>query len=160
MNRLRLEIEPWRDAMLKVSGVLDETVGGKTVDLNDQHNRRRTLYGTIQRRDPNKMLQVNDFPDPTAHCPARAETITPLQMLFTLNGPLLEAQAANLARRILREAAQDSARQITLAYRLLFQRMPTDQERKLGLRFLAGHENGLPLYTQALLGSNEFLYLD
>ena len=33
MNRRRLEVEPWRDAMLAVSGKLDRTVGGPPTDL-------------------------------------------------------------------------------------------------------------------------------
>ncbi len=159
MNRLRLEVESWRDTMLKVSGTLDETIGGKAGNLTDNKNSRRTLYGKIHRRDLDQMLRVNDFPDPASHSPTRDETITPLQLLFTLNGPLLETQAANLAERIEKEAEKPDE-QINFAYRLLFQRSPSEKEQKLGLSFLTSRENSLPLYAQALLGSNEFLYLD
>ena len=161
MNRRKLEIESWRDSMLKVSGTLDETIGGRALDLNSPENKRRTIYGKIQRRDLNKMLQVNDFPDPTAHSPARAETITPLQMLFALNGPLLEKQAENLAKRIEEETGEKSE-QIDLAYRLTFQRQPTPWEWDLGMKFLKSSEteSALPRYAQALLSSNEFLYVD
>jgi len=159
MNRLRLEVESWRDTILKVSGTLNETVGGQAGDLDDTKNGRRTLYGKIHRRDLNKMLRVNDFPDPASHSPVRSETITPLQLLFTLNGPLLETQAAHLAKRIEKEAKKPDE-QINFAYRLLFQRSPSEKEQKLGVSFLTSRENSLPLYAQALLGSNEFLYLD
>src|SRR5207245_9639853 len=32
MNRRRLEVEPWRDAMLAVAGTLDRTAGGPSAD--------------------------------------------------------------------------------------------------------------------------------
>ena len=43
MNRHRLEVESWRDAMLAVSGNLDPALGGPSTDLNKADNRRRTL---------------------------------------------------------------------------------------------------------------------
>ena len=115
----------------------------------------------IKRRDLNKMLQVNDFPDPTAHSPGRAETTTPLQMLFALNGSLLETQADHLAKRIAESATSPSDR-IDLAYDFLFQRKPTPWEWDLGMKFVQSQEkeDAWPLYAQALLGSNEFLYVD
>jgi hypothetical protein len=155
MLRRKLDIESWRDAMLAVSGSLDHKFGGPAVDLGAADNRRRTIYGRIHRRELDKMLQVHDFPDPAAHSPARAETTTPLQSLFALNGPLVIAQAERLAARV--EKADDP---IGEAYALLFQRQPTAGERQLGERFLAGEPGAWPLYAQALLASNEFLYVD
>ncbi|HEY3789719.1 MAG TPA: PSD1 and planctomycete cytochrome C domain-containing protein, partial [Urbifossiella sp.] len=45
MNRCRLEVESWRDAMLAVNGTLRREVGGPAQELTDASNRRRTLYG-------------------------------------------------------------------------------------------------------------------
>jgi hypothetical protein len=42
MNRRRLEVEPWRDAMLAVTGELDRTIGGPPLDLASGGNHRRT----------------------------------------------------------------------------------------------------------------------
>ncbi len=153
MTRQRLDIESWRDSVLAVAGTLDPEIGGEPLDLDDAGNNRRTLYGKINRRDVNKMLQVHDFPDPAAHSPKRANTISPLQSLFAINGPLVLAQAGALAQRI--ESDDDV---IGRAYELLFQRQPSDTERKVGTGFLK--EAPLVEYARALLASNEFLFVD
>src|SRR5206468_2298967 len=88
MNRRRLDVEAWRDAMLAVTGTLSAEVGGPPLDLGDPKNHRRTLYGTVKRRELNDLLRLHDFPDPTGHSPGRVPTTTPLQQLFTLNSPL------------------------------------------------------------------------
>ncbi|MDF1816796.1 MAG: DUF1549 and DUF1553 domain-containing protein [Verrucomicrobiales bacterium] len=152
MPRRRLDIEAWRDAMLYVSGELDLRTGGAGQDLDDSKNVRRTLYGKIHRRDLNKMLQVHDFPDPAAHHPSREETISPLQMLFALNSPLVHARASALATRF------PSADRITTIYQTLFQRNPTATERELGETYST--ETDPANYAALLLVSNEFLYID
>ena len=40
--------------------MLDPRVGGRSQELNDPQNRRRTLYGTVTRRDLNDMLRLDD----------------------------------------------------------------------------------------------------
>jgi mono/diheme cytochrome c family protein len=165
MNRRRLDIESWRDAMLFVSGRLDGTLGGPSQSLAKVDNSRRTLYGTINRRDIPAILQMHDFPDPTAHSPRRLDTTTPLQGLFVLNSPLMAAQSAALAGRIRTETPADVAAQIQTAYRLLFNRAPTDEETALGKQFLDPESKGptekaWTLYAQVLLGSNEFQFVD
>ncbi len=153
MNRKRLDIESWRDSILAVSGTLDKTIGGAPGDLDDRENYRRTIYGKINRRDMNKMLQVHDFPDPAAHNPKRTETISPLQSLFALNGPLLQQQAGKLVERI-----EDTGDPIANAYSLLFQRKPSALEREAATLFLKGEP--LEEYVRVLLASNEFLFID
>src|SRR5262249_42871156 len=53
MNRRRLEVEAWRDAMLAAAGTLDHTLGGPSTALNSPDNRRRTFYGGVSRHDLN-----------------------------------------------------------------------------------------------------------
>jgi hypothetical protein len=158
MPRRRLDVEVWRDAMLAATGELDTSVGGAPGDLESNSFVRRTLYGKVHRRDINKMLRLHDFPDPTAHSPARPETSTPLQQLFSLNSPFVIERSKALANR-LTGAESKAEGQIDLAYRILFQREPTPDERSIGLEFLSSGEP-LELYTQVLLTGNEFLYLD
>ena len=158
MSRQRLDVEAWRDAMLSVSAVLDEELGGKPVDLNDAANVRRTLYGKIHRRDLNIMLQVHDFPDPAAHSPVRTNTITPLQMLFALNGPLLKKQATEFAKRIESEEGATKSERITRTYDLMFQRAPNEREVVLAEAFL--DSASLAEYARVLFAGNEFLYID
>jgi len=167
MNRRRLDIESWRDAMLSVSGLLDRSVGGPAAELSDLGHCRRTLYGSVKRSDLDDMLRLNDFPDPTAHSPGRDITTTPLQQLFALNSPFIERQSAALLSRLEREASEEITDRIELAYRLLFSRSPTPQQLQLAADFLTANcPNQSPTaeawrhYLQALLVSNEFMFID
>ncbi|MEX2580531.1 MAG: DUF1549 and DUF1553 domain-containing protein [Verrucomicrobiales bacterium] len=159
MSRRRLDVESWRDSLLFASGSLDPAIGGKPADLASAENRRRTLYGKVQRRDLDSMLRLHDFPDPTAHSPKRPETTTPLQALFSLNSPFFQARAAELADD-LRRAGSDVDARIDRAYSRLFQREPTPAEARLARDLVDGDEDGWSLFAHALLASNEFLFVD
>jgi hypothetical protein len=161
MNRRRLEVEAWRDAMLAVTGELSPALGGPAVDLNNPRNNRRTLYGVVKRRELNDLLRLHDFPDPTTHCPGRIATTTPLQQLYTLNSPFVQQQATALARRLEREAPTTEAR-VQRAYRLLYGRPATEGQVKLAVAFLGEKPTAAAWqqYAQVLLGSNEFLFVD
>jgi hypothetical protein len=161
MNRRRLDVEAWRDTMLHASDQLDLTLGGEPQDLDAKDNRRRTLYGAIHRREPNQFLRIHDFPDPTAHAPTRPQTITPLQQLFTLNGPFIHRQAEALAANLMKQKGTET--RITAAHQKLFQRPPRKTELKIAIAFLAGNENDAAAWTQyahALLAGNEFLFVE
>lgn len=167
MNRRRLEVEAWRDAMLAVTGTLSLEQGGPPTELGDSKNRRRTIYGIVKRRELSDLLRLNDFPDPTTHSPARVPTITPLQQLFTLNSPFLQQQAAALTRRLKADTPSSEETRIRRAYQLLFGRPVTDSKVKLAIEFLTGGKPDQPAseaqweqYAQVLLGSNEFLFVD
>jgi hypothetical protein len=167
MNRRRLEIEAWRDAMLAVAGTLQRHVGGPPLDLGQPGNQRRTLYGTIKRRELHDLLRLHDVPDATMHSPSRNQTTTPLQQLFTLNSPFLQRQAPALVRRLEKEAPDSDEQRVQQLYRLLFGRPATAAQVKLALAFLADGPDSTPAraerwqqYAQALLGSNEFLFVD
>jgi hypothetical protein len=163
MNRRRLEVEAWRDAMLAVAGNLSLKRGGPSRELSEPGNRRRTLYGTVKRRELADVLRLHDFPDPTAHSPARVPTTTPLQQLFTLNSPFIRRQAAALARRLKAEVPGGGETRVGRAYRLLYGRPPTAEEVNLAVAFLSegqGSDAAWEQYAQVLLGSNEFLFVD
>jgi hypothetical protein len=166
MNRRRLEVEAWRDAMLAVTGALRLEPGGPPMDLGDSRNQRRTLYGTVKRRELSDLLRLNDFPDPTAHSPARLPTTTPLQQLFVLNSPFIEQQAAALVSRLKRDAPCRTEEKIHRAYLLLYGRAPTERQTDLAIDFLTqGRREKITdamwqQYAQALLASNEFLFID
>ena len=167
MNRKRLEIEAWRDTVLAACGELDAKLGGPSVVLTSPDNRRRTLYGKIDRSDVDDMLRLFDFPDTGSHSPTRIPTTTALQQLFVLNSPFVAARAETLAKQFLAAHPTDPAAIVSLAYRRLFARAPHPKELQLGLMFLtAGKPDVKPEpdvvreYAQALLGSNEFLFVD
>lgn len=163
MNRRRLEIEMWRDAMLQAAGRLDRTVGGAPGDLGGLENVRRTIYGEIDRRDVEPLLRLYDFPDPDVHSPKRVSTISPLQQLFVLNGEFMRKQSEEMVKRL--EAAENTVEaRIQLAYRHLFAREATPEEIATGVEFLStSGEDQAELwnqYAQVLLGSNEFQFVD
>jgi len=163
MNRRRLEVEAWRDAMLAVSGKLEQTVGGPSFNLADAANRRRTLYGSVSRHELNPLLRLFDFPDPNLTSGGRTETTVPLQQLFVLNSDFMVGNAKALANR-LSAAAPDDLGRIRHAFALLYGRPATDREAQLGLSFLAAAVPGglsrWEQYAQVLLSTNEFLYVD
>jgi mono/diheme cytochrome c family protein len=162
MNRRRLEVEAWRDAMLAVNGTLRTELGGPPQELTDANNRRRTLYGLVRRRDLTDLLRLHDFPDPLAHSATRIPTTTPLQQLFALNGPLLRQEAAALAKRLEADSPAGGEPRVRRAYDLLFNRAPTDREVKLALAYLGEKPDAAAWsrYAHVLLGSNEFLFID
>jgi hypothetical protein len=130
--------------------------------LEEMTNCRRTVYGRVDRYDLDDMLRLHDFPDPLAHSPGREPTTTAVQQLFVLNSPLLQTQAKALAERIQAERPNGVPSQIQRAYRLLFGRGATEAELQLGSEFLG--KTPTPeiwqQYAQALLASNEFLFVD
>ncbi|HLK55581.1 MAG TPA: PSD1 and planctomycete cytochrome C domain-containing protein [Chthonomonadaceae bacterium] len=181
MPRRRLEIEAWRDAMLAVSNKLDETLGGPSLSLTEPGNCRRTFYAAVSRHDLDAMLRLFDFPDPNVTSDARTATTVPLQQLFVLNSEFMIRQAKAFAARINAIPGEADAARIREAYLLAYGRPPTEKEISLGLTFLQGsksyasappatgpHPAGESApklsrweqYAQALLSSNEFLYVD
>jgi hypothetical protein len=165
-NRRRLDIEALRDSLLAIAGKLDLTMGGPPVPWGPD-NVRRTVYGPVSRFRLERMLSLFDFPDPTITCEHRVTTNVPLQRLFFLNSDLVAGAADGFARRVARDAGEDPADRIATAYRLLFARRPTPTEMNAGLRFIAGggpdsagEQPAWVEYTQVLLGSNEFSFVD
>ena len=165
MVDMRAPPEQLLSTMLAATGELDSTIGGPSLSLTDTANHRRTLYGTIHRREMSTMLLTHDFPDPTAHSPRRQSTTTALQGLYALNGPLFLNRSESLAKRLAADVAGDDAERIQLAYRLLYAREPTSRETEIGLAYLGdstGAERAAAWtqYAHVLLASNEFLFVD
>jgi hypothetical protein len=157
-NRHRLDAESLRDSLLYVSGKLDLKEGGPAVRL-DKENNRRTVYAYISRRQLDPMLALFDFPNPNSTSEQRMETTVPLQKLFFMNSPFVIEQATALAARVAASASTDDQR-IRATYRLVLQRDPTPEERKLAHEFIGGNANPWAEYTQVLISSNEFTYLN
>jgi hypothetical protein len=163
MERRRLGIEAWRDAVLAVSGTLTQE-GGASQNLDAPDNHKRTLYAQISRRELNKTLMLFDYPDANVHAARRSTSITPTQKLFVLNSPFVIDQSRRLAGRLQQTAGDDVAR-IRHAYELLFAREPQPDELAIALEFLnqpATHSamTAWEQFAQALLASNEMLYVD
>lgn len=170
MNRRRLQVEAWRDALLAVSGRLDSKLEGPSTNLADQNNNRRTIYAFISRHELNNMLRLFDFPDANITASTRTETTVPQQQLFVLNSPFMIEQSKAFAKRLMDEAGEDIEARIRYAFELAYGRPVSEREMLLAKNYLAGEDdeaernlNGLTRwerYAQVLLGSNEFMYLD
>jgi hypothetical protein len=166
MSRRRLDIEAWRDSLLAAGGNLDRQLGGPPVALAAESNHRRTLYAKIDRSSVDDVLRLFDFPDPAAHSPDRQPTTSALQQLFVLNSPFMHQQAQSLAELLLAGGATKSEAIVQRAYRRLLTREPGPMELELGVEFLGAQDSGtinvqrVEEYAQALLGSNEFLFVD
>ena len=166
MNRRRLDIEAWRDSMLFASGELDTTLGGPSLQLGDQKNKRRTIYGFVSRHRLDELLRLFDFPDPNITSATRAVTTVPLQQLFVLNSDFMAQRARALAARIEKEASQDLDLRLAYAFELLYQRPATPADIALGKTFLESSDaeksklTPWQQYVLALLAANEFMYVD
>jgi hypothetical protein len=161
MNRKRLSVEQWRDAILAVTGRLEHHVGGRSIVPSDPAARRRTVYAARSRYDLNRMLALFDFPDANIHAPRRNETTTPLQKMFVLNSPFMAEQAAALAERVTAEEPASTEKRIRRLYELLYARAPLDSEARVGLEFLDNADAcRLAEYAHVLLAANEMLVID
>ena len=166
MNRRRLTVEQWRDAALLVTGELEPGGGGggRSMELDDPKNLRRTVYGRVSRLKLNDLLMQFDYPDANVHAEQRAVTTTPIQKLFILNSPFVLGRAKTLAARLAVDEPSDDGARVTRAYRLLFGRDPQKAELAMAMQFLAeptrSSMSRWEQYAQVLLASDEMLYVD
>ena len=159
-NPRRLDVESLRDSMLYVSGLLDLTPGGPPEAIDDLCNTRRTVYGYVSRRRLDTTFGLFDFPNPNVTSPRRIPTSTPLQGLFFLNSEFVMEQARSLAWRLREERSNNDTAKIRRMYRLLFSRRPTKEELRMGRGFVKADAKGWRQYTQVLLSSDEFRYVN
>lgn len=182
----RLEAEIVRDAMLTVSGRLDEKLYGPSVGvyitpfmegrgkpqsgpLDGQG--RRSIYLQVRRNFLNPMFQAFDYPTPFTSVGRRSISNVPQQALALMNGPLPAELAKQWANATLSDPAltSDQARMKRL-YRAAFAREPSAQELAEGQAFLAEQEKlyestapGDPRawadYCQVLMNTKEFIFI-
>lgn len=161
MNPRRLDIESYRDSILRSAGTLNETMYGPSEDLDRQGSVRRTVYGRVSRVRLANLLRLYDFPDPTQTSPGRDLTTTSLQQLFVMNSAFIQAQAVALAKNAAAEAGKtdaqpDQTASVRELYRRVLAREPGAKELDLAAAYL---KNGsLEQYAQVLLSTNEEIF--
>jgi len=178
-NLRRIEAEVVRDSVLAASGQLDPTPGGKPVMLTTPANglsrikpgpmptsvNRRSVYLLARRVYPLRFLELFDSPVVPVNCTKRPQSATVLQSLALLNSQFVVDQAAAMADRVRRRAADDAAAQISWAFRLSLSREPAPAELATCRQFLvdqaadAAGNDSLRDLCQMLLCTNEFLYV-
>ncbi len=160
-NVRRLEFEPLRDSILYLGGQLDLTVGGHPIDLSEgTHmtqkrfqaimNRygkfnlptapRRTIYGYVDRADLVEVLNTFDFASPDLPMGKRYETTVPQQALFLMNSPLVIEQVRNVVNRPQFKKRQSDEDRIRYLYQLFFQRLPLEEEVRVGKEFVTAYQ--------------------
>ncbi len=137
-NIRRMDFEEIRDSLLAIGGNLDETVGGKPVNLGSYpYSTRRTIYGFIDRRNLPELYNQFDFANPDIETGKRYETIVPQQSLFLMNSPLVIEQARSLVGRPDFKSLTTDEERVKLLYELVYQREPKPTEIQLAVSFIA-----------------------
>ncbi|HWE93551.1 MAG TPA: DUF1549 and DUF1553 domain-containing protein [Tepidisphaeraceae bacterium] len=141
MNRRRLDFEAVRDSLIAVTGNMDTTMGGKSVDITTEpYTRRRTIYAFIDRQNLPGLFRNFDFASPDATSPQRFSTTVPQQSLFMMNSPFAIQETRALLDRNEIKAEPDPAKRIAQLYRILYNRNPSEDETALGTAFIAAEE--------------------
>jgi hypothetical protein len=154
MNPRRLDVESYRDTLLRMSGRLNEQMYGPSEDLQSTANMRRTVYGRVSRSRISSLLKTYDFPDPMQTAGVRDLTITPLQQLFVLNSAFMHDSSVALAKSV--ESEPDNKAKLQALFRKILARDPAPSELDLALSYLA---NGtIEQYAQVLLSTNEEIF--
>lgn len=183
MNRIRLDAEALRDALVFVSGKLQSSNGGPAIaleypenvgglsptDVNPPNFRlarwrpqqefERTVYLPVIRSGaqpgPAALRNVFDFSQPSQFAGKRTVTAVPTQALFLMNSPVVRGHAVALAGHIGQTEAEHRLETLWLT---ALNRPISDEERTEATTFLA--EAGEDAWTElchAIIVSNEFL---
>ncbi len=167
----RLEAEAIRDTLLAVSGRLDETMYGPSIQPRRKeptaHRRlfqgpldgdgRRSIYLKVTRMEGPKFLEIFDFPAPLQTRGNRDATNVPTQSLAMLNDPFVHQQARHWADRL---PPGTFEQRLTTMFETALLRPPTASEvqaykslaEKLG-------PDPWPTLAHTLFNSKQFLYL-
>lgn len=177
MSPKRLEVEPFRDAVLAVSGELNRTPFKRSV-LADYHpfnelefntkvkitpeqlrHNHRSVYLTVPRGNPPEMLDLFDFPDPSTLAGTRDETTVPAQSLYLMNSEWIIHQAEKLAERL--AALEEPKQRVQRLFELAYSRPPTRTETERILTFTKGEAAAQRWISvcQTVLASAEFRYI-
>jgi hypothetical protein len=144
----RVDAEVLYDALLLVSGRLDETRFGTPdgVDISPEGQAtprgtprgwRRSIYVEQRRKQIPTLLETFDLPQMNPNCVERAHSIVTPQALQLWNDGMVYRLAAHFANRVLREAGPRAEDQINWVYLVALSRQPTSEEKQLGVTALA-----------------------
>jgi hypothetical protein len=176
----RLEGEAIRDAILAVSGCLDERVYGPSIPVHlDDHQEgrgrpengpldgfgRRSVYLAVRRNFLSSFLLAFDTPTPFSTVGRRTLSNVPAQALILLNDPFVHQQAAAWAKRVCSNGGPEVER-ISRMYVVAFARPPTSRELAFCREFLGeqqerggGTLSAWSALAHVLFNVKEFIYL-
>ena len=154
MNPRRLDVESYRDTLLRSAGRLDDKMYGPSEDVEGATNLRRTVYGRVSRARMSTLLKYYDFPDPMQTSGGRDLTTTALQQFFVMNSSFMHDEAAALTKLV--DTEPNETEKVTKLYRDVLSRDPSPKELDLALSYLAG--GTIDQYAQILLSTNEEIF--
>ena len=157
----RLEAEAIRDALLAVSGQLDNTMYGPGVSGGSP---RRSIYVSVRRNSLDPLLSVFDAPEPHTTRGRRDATNVPAQSLTLLNDPFVIKQARSWADALMKDAVPVNDQQrLRRMLQAAFGREPTSAELEQSAQFLAEltsqNEQLWQDFAQCLFNFKEFIYV-
>ena len=138
----RIEAEAIRDSILEVSGRLDSTLYGPSIQPYREDpkperrlfggpldgNGRRSIYTKITLMGGPKFLEVFNFPDPKIAQGKRDVTNVPAQALVLLNDPFVIGQADFWAGRLIENSDTSVDARIDRMFRTALNRPPLPEE--------------------------------
>jgi cytochrome c553 len=140
-NRQRLEWEAMHDALLAAAGNLDETIGGRPVQLfKEPFPKRRAVYAYIDRQNLPGTLRTFDFASPDLMNPQRSTTSVPQQALYMMNSPFVMAQAEALTAGLDFASTQPEERHVQMLYQHILARNATPAEVKMATDYVKAAE--------------------
>jgi mono/diheme cytochrome c family protein len=173
-NVRRLEGEAIRDAMLALSGRLDDTMFGPPVPTHVtafqegrgkpttngplDGNGRRSIYLAVHRNFLSPFLLAFDTPAPATCIGRRTVSNVPAQALILLNDPFVHEQAERWSRRAIQEPA---AGRVDAMFVDAIGRPPSEAERRECLAFLKKQDAATAWadLAHALFNVKEFVFI-
>jgi hypothetical protein len=178
----RLESEPIRDAMLAVSGQLDDRLHGPATPISQNAEgavapagpgaQRRSVYLEQRRSQPVDTLLSFDQPVMEINCTQRKSSTVPTQALLMLNSDVTGNAAQGFAERLLVDSSTSYAdRAVALAFSReampdekpaleAFLKLQQESYVAAGQPTEAALKSALVDLCQMLLSANEFVYVD
>ncbi len=191
MPLTRLDAESLYDTLLQVAGCLDETRFGPADEVvvrpdglvtpaGKPGGWRRLIYVQQSRKQIVTHRENFDFPQMSPNCLERRDSLVAPQALHLMNNRMVFELAERFASRVQGVVGVDNARQVDLVYLIALSRLPSDEEKGIGvnaLKELAGdwvkHQSpadsldadlvglkSLTAFCHAIMNSANFLYLD
>ncbi len=178
----RLEAEVIRDSILAVSSRLDAVQFGQAVAVSADdagqiivkgEQQRRSVYLHVRRTQPVALLKSFDAPVMEVNCGKRESSTVATQSLMLMNSNFVLQSSQAFAQRISSDESKPVNEQLAYGWQLAYGRTPTPEERVMAESYLSEqrellesrqHESpnkqALTNFAQALLSSNEFLYVE
>lgn len=162
MNRRRLDFEAMRDSLLTAAGQLDQTMGGRAVELTTPpFAKRRSVYGYIDRQNLPGVFRTFDFASPDTTSPQRYQTTVPQQALFMMNSPFVLEQARAVVNKPEFKEPQAYEAQIHDLYKQVLARKAENSEVDAGLSFVMnGITNPAPRIVETPIWQYGFGFYD